>query len=195
MPRLFLMFLSLIMVPGCSEDSGGGDVGVDVGVDTARTCDPQSCSQGCCTADKECVTSPTNTQCGRSGGLCIDCTQGGGTCTVKGNGAYCELPAACSAASCPSGCCEKQLCWTGASDLVCGAGGAPCVDCTVGGQTCVAQACTGTVTCDAQSCATGCCRAGKCLEGTSDFACGTGGAVCLDCTGSGQSCGAQKTCN
>lgn len=45
--------------------------------------------------------------------------------------------------------------------------------------------------CTAENCSTGCCRDDKCEQGTTDTACGTGGAACQACTGS-QKCGTGK---
>lgn len=191
-PHRSLLVLLLIVSPAC--DNGGSkpvDAAADITPDTRPRCDPSSCPQGCCAADGQCVTSATSSACGKSGGRCLDCAAAGGSCTATG--AYCELPA-CDKTTCPTGCCENKLCWTGASDAVCGTGGDPCADCSLGGQLCQEQSCSGTPTCDATSCAGGCCRGGQCLAGTSDLACGSGGAVCLDCTGSGQKCGAQQAC-
>jgi hypothetical protein len=50
------------------------------------------------------------------------------------------------------------------------------------------------IACGATTCANGCCSGGTCVTGTSNAACGTGGATCAGCTNPAQ-CNANQVCS
>jgi hypothetical protein len=108
----------------------------------------------------------------------------------------------CSASTCPAGCCDSDGHCQSGSPTSCGTGGLACETCPPGMQ------CQDNVfcACTPESCPNGCCNdsfvlgmadsGAACLAGTSDVACGGGGADCQDCTfngitGTGGTCGSQ----
>jgi hypothetical protein len=112
--------------------------------------------------------------------------------------ASCGNKSACSAATCPTGCCDaKDMCQLGTALTACGAMGNRCSACTspqvcaMDSRNCVTGSGGGSgggsaVTC-ANSCL-GCCDgAGTCQSGDAMQACGARGLKCSGCMG-GQSC-------
>jgi hypothetical protein len=113
-----------------------------------------------------------------------------------------------------AGCCDStRACVTGSSDTACGKGGGPCADCNAVGSTCQpggtcalpssgsssggfsssssgssGSGSSGGGGCSSASCPTGCCQGGTCHSGASNFHCGAGGATCVDCTTTMQTC-------
>jgi hypothetical protein len=161
----------LLLGVGCGEDTPAGG------------CGPANCS-GCC-HEGSCVQPPTDKMCGAAGFPCTDCTLMGQTCSAKG---LCEGGGACGPESC-TGCCQGNTCIESLTDATCGTGGAACVDCTATGQTCDVGTgtCQGTASCGPGTCV-GCCQGDTCVQSLTDGACGTGGAACVDCTATGQTC-------
>jgi len=101
----------------------------------------------------------------------------------------------CSPLTCKDGCCSNDgTCLPGTAPAQCGKGGLVCVACSAIGYGCVSQGCSATATCT--NC-DGCCKAGTCNPNgkTQDNACGHGGALCTDCTGSGQTCDGNGSCH
>jgi hypothetical protein len=126
------------------------------------------CPEGCCKSGV-CTTSTFNT-CGTGGVACVACE--------RSRTDACGPEGSCTCGT--SGPCDPLI--TDACDngqCRCGTTG-PCG----AGQQCVAGKCV----CNATSCATGCCFSNVCLPGTSEAACGTGGAACVKC-------GNRDTCN
>jgi hypothetical protein len=100
----------------------------------------------------------------------------------------------CSPLTCKSGCCSNDgTCLPGTAPAQCGNGGLVCVACSAIGYGCVSQGCSPAATCTGCD---GCCKAGTCNPNgkTQDNACGHGGAVCVDCTGSNQTCDGNGAC-
>jgi hypothetical protein len=100
----------------------------------------------------------------------------------------------CSPLTCKTGCCTPEgTCKEGTTAGLCGKGGLLCVDCSAMGFGCVDQGCNAAATCPGCD---GCCKAGTCnaYGKTQDDACGRGGALCKDCTSSGQSCDGNGSC-
>lgn len=112
-------------------------------------------------------------------------------CTCKSEGIACDAPSQCCSGDCRNGNCtacppNTVFCGDGCANLQtdkqhCGSCDKACDT----GQRCQA----GTCVCDAQSCPTGCCdQDATCQRGTSDGACGDGGATCQICTPTCQVC-------
>jgi len=102
-------------------------------------------------------------------------------------------PGSCSSASC-SGCCLGSICMPGTGTSACGMGGAYCGTCQAG-EICQGGTCIGGQTCDATSCPSGCCdTTGTCQNGTTESACGTGGAACKTCDSSAGEVCTQGSC-
>lgn len=155
-----------------------------------RTCDSNSCADGCCDAEGECWVGQGDTECGLGGVLCTDCLRENKACVAKAG----SCGAKCSPDNC-NGCCSEDLCITQVelNASLCGSGGKACVSCGVyascGGGKCVDD-------CSAANCE-GCCQSGTCtpLASESDLKCGSGAAKCEFCS-YGTSCqtGACKAC-
>lgn len=179
-------------------------------VEGACVCDAVGCADGCCDADGTCRPK-SMAACGHAGSACRDCPADRssgcsslGECLCGASGA-CEEGrqclwwagvCACTASSCPDGCCGVDGHCTPASFDTCGIEGTSCRACPVGladacvdgtcrcgddgeclaGQRCVGGACV----CDAASCPDGCCGNGLCYTGQI-WACGAGGGACVDC--------------
>ncbi|MBW2735515.1 MAG: hypothetical protein JRH20_24285, partial [Deltaproteobacteria bacterium] len=98
--------------------------------------------------------------------------------------------APCSAASCPSGCCDvagKCQLWSATSCGLVGQAGEACLSCG-SGQSCPAGICqTGTGSCSIANCPGCCTAAGRCSVGTTSLECGNAGAACQSCS-AGQQC-------
>jgi hypothetical protein len=112
-------------------------------------------------------------------------------CACKSEGIACDGDAQCCSGQCRNQTCtacppNTVFCPDGCADLQtdprhCGS----CDRACDAGQRCVGGACV----CDGTSCPRGCCaKDGSCQRGTSDQACGIGGAPC-------QTCDACTTCN
>jgi hypothetical protein len=96
--------------------------------DAAPSCNPQTCSGGCCDAQGNCRGGLSGAQCGTGGRGCVDCTTMGdeclaGVCTAPDGGEPCSQ-------SC-DGCCDASGgCQPGFTDAQCGDFGSTCLDCT-----------------------------------------------------------------
>ena len=89
---VFLATLVAILSGGCSRsllgdvpEGGGGGGG-------SEPCGPDTCAQGCCDDEGECVLGNAQTACGTSGAACIDCNAQGLVCQPETQqcGAVCE---------------------------------------------------------------------------------------------------------
>ncbi len=112
----------------------------------------------------------------------IDPTGDGGVVDFAGVD---QKPApACTAATCPNGCCDGATCVPAAvqTDQRCHVGSMTQCQACPQGFSCVAnQACAKqTATCDAASCASGCCDNGVCLQADPAH-CGKAGGACSTC--------------
>lgn len=182
-------------MPGSSDDAcgKGGDSCSDCTV-TALKCTDQrcgggtqpcgasTCNGGCCAGGK-CQAGTVDLACGKGGVACVDCKAAGKTCEAASQTCKGTTPS-CSATTCAAGCCQGGACMAGNTDSACGKGGASCADCKAAGKTCdsATSACSsGPTTCDATSCPLGCCQGGGCKMGTTESACGQGGAPCASC--------------
>jgi hypothetical protein len=93
----------------------------------------------------------------------------------------------CTSETCADGCCDSEgVCQVGNVDRACGLLGRSCQNCQTS-QTCGP---TGQCVskCNAQNCPNGCCEEdGSCRLSTNQFsfACGRGGATCVDCNAGG----------
>ena len=136
------------------------------------SCDENTCPEGCCAEDGECVLwiDQSDSYCGTAAESCAACASG-----VSCIDGQCGGP--CDHSTCPSGCCDGNVCRT-ASDSTCGTAGSACQNC--GGGTCVNGSCG---FCDADTCPNGCCDGNICVPyGQQDFdVCGTGGEACAAC--------------
>lgn len=101
----------------------------------------------------------------------------------------CTTVATCTPTSCPSGCCQGNLCVPfGAQNAnQCGSGGLSCTVCPMN-NSCTMGTCTMTAACDFFSCP-GCCSNGACqMTGSqTPLSCGGNGATCTACA-PGASC-------
>lgn len=114
------------------------------------------------------------------------------------------VPGACSASSCPTGCCDANgTCRTGNDTRACGAAGGRCSDCVAQGfSVCTASRVCGRddPSCGPLSCPNGCCSGEsgrqRCLAGNEATACGIGGGTCNDCADQGRACDpSTRTCS
>ncbi len=163
-------------------------------------CSAATCPQGCCTtsgADAVCMQGTSATECGKAGAVCSSC--GDPSMAVCSNQACVSVASACSAATCPQGCCTgtgaDAICVVGTSATRCGTAGKLCDSCnTQQGEQCLDQACRApSGACNSTTCPQGCCSSagptGVCLQGTSTAQCGLGGGVCGSCNAqNGESC-------
>src|SRR5262249_32672565 len=140
------------------------------------------------------------------------CACGNGPACVAGQ--TCQSGrCACTATSCPSGCCQGDQCTTPGL-ASCGLGGATCIDCvgmlahrcTAGacrcganascdpGQRCASVSGIPTCVCDGASCPGGCCAGGTCYAATIS-SCGIAGNACVVCdTLTTDGCSASGIC-
>lgn len=140
----------------------------------AGTCDKNTCADGCCTAQGQCLQHAYQTpaQCGTLGNPCGSCGAGqcqSGQCTGS----------ACNATNC-TGCCTAQgQCLLPASQnsAACGTGGQACQSC--GTSACTNGVCQGSCA----NCQQGCCSGTQCLlyAQQGPAACGSAGAPCMPC--------------
>ncbi len=111
--------------------------------------------------------------------------------------AFCQTGDAgflCNAATCPTGCCQNNVCQAGNTTAACGTGGGTCNTC-FSVQVCQASSCQVVVpSCSPATCPTGCCQNNVCQTGNTTAACGTGGAACSTCGGA-QVCQASSCQN
>ncbi|MCA9541524.1 MAG: hypothetical protein KC620_21650 [Myxococcales bacterium] len=165
---------------GCSSPD---DAAVDAGADAAATCDRNTCTAGCCTADGRCIRDTDDNICGIDGRACAPCEAGetciGGVCTILFDTAEDCRPETCR------GCCVDRRCAATPSDTYCGLPGGQCTLC-LSWQECRNGVCEldenrcGPHNCD------GCCRSGYVCERNTDVhACAVGGMYCEDCIESG----------
>lgn len=146
-------------------------------------CDGLSCPGGCCTAFGTpagiCQPGTDNRVCGSGGNLCGVCATPTPFCV----GQACQ---ACSANSCPNGCCRATTgtCEAGNEATACGTSGGVCATCS--GQTPTCRG--GTCVCTATSCTSGCCDGTNCQPGNSLATCGPVGGMCFRCPATATSC-------
>ncbi|MEZ4338152.1 MAG: hypothetical protein R3B82_16145 [Sandaracinaceae bacterium] len=181
---------------------------------TTCACDPESCPDGCCDADR-CRAGDASSACGAGGQACETCS---GPCVAG------VCAGDCDATICPDGCCSGATCNPMSTDS-CGIGGERCEPCVAGsadacvngecrcgadaacagGQRCVAGLCI----CDDTSCPFGCCDGVECrVRGAAT--CGVAGSTCVAChpdladncssagtcqCGAGPACLAGQTCD
>jgi hypothetical protein len=164
-------------------------------------CGPANCN-GCCLGPVTCLPGNVQTNCGTGGGQCVSCSSLAPqpeVCVILGGGRFGGLcqrqpPPACSAATCPKGCCDAfGNCQTGTAPRACGSGGGTCQNCGPLGEVCSNQQCAPPVSeggaCDGTTCPGGCCDAqGKCQVNGSATQCGFGGAACQNCAQGGEQC-------
>lgn len=115
-PLLPWLALCLSLAAGCAE------------------CNAQSCSDGCCNPQGQCVVQPTaDAECGLGGGACQNCTPLGLSCVAN------QCTPRCNAANC-AGCCAGTTCVAVPTQTAqrCGTGGGVCTVCA---GTCSAGAC------------------------------------------------------
>ena len=176
-------------------------------------CNSTSCPNGCCSGST-CNDPTSSMACGTAGASCTNCgttadgCSASGSCTCGGatacaTGQECTGgKCACDATSCPTGCCQNNLCTT-PSSMACGTGGGSCTNCGTTGDGCSAtgsctcgggkacgsgQVCSGgKCVCDAASCPTGCCLGNACEPGNTTAACGPAGGTCQVCA-TGDTC-------
>jgi len=150
---------------GCThvEAEPGETVEVDI---TLVACPSGNCTG--CTVTSDC---PSN----------LDCVSNACRCVENGR--------------CP-GCCKADVCYPGTTIGLCGRDGAACSTCTTPSTcstaSCSSGACQLTPKTDSTSCSGGRCHQGECctqcwdgqscVSGTTVTTCGSGGAVCKDCT-------------
>ena len=160
-------------------------------------CDATNCP-GCCAGPSWCATGDGDYECGHNGQECQACapSRGTGACVPQqGGGGLCNGVQSCNATNC-IGCCDGDICRTGAYNTQCGSGGVACQSCPAD-QECAqvdtpagGVACQSTSACTVESCSSGCCYSAtsggqqveECAVGTQDLACGNGGRGCVDCT-------------
>lgn len=177
------------------------------GNDNGSTCGPSNCL-GCCLPDGFCTAGTEDTECGKNGALCGDCTASKSSCqdnTCAGCTPACEEKPCGGSDSCGdvcqpgSGCCdgclEGETCHPGTSPSLCGRGGEACSTCSSSGACESASCSTGTcqVTktpdgeickggrCYGGTCCTGCWDGGSCRSGTETANCGREGETCTSC--------------
>jgi hypothetical protein len=153
-------------------------------------CGPTNCI-GCCVDANTCATTGREgVACGSGGQACDRCvaSQQTGACIPLADGG--GLCGPCYP-NC-GGCCVGGDCLPGVSQTECGSFGETCHACTGGAQCVLVD--TGGVcvvpeagACGPATCA-GCCDGDVCAIGDQFVACGTGGAVCLDCAVYEKSC-------
>ena len=111
----------------------------------AKTCDPQSCPNGCCDTAGMCRRGMSDPHCGAGGAACQDCTATGETCMSQ----TCVAPPP----PCPNGCttcCDTAgNCLPGTMDSQCGSSGMQCQDCTTSSQVCNFGSCSPPMACPA----------------------------------------------
>ncbi len=106
-------------------------------------------------------------------------------------------PPACSASTCPAGCCDANgICRPGDGTNVCGSMGKACLDCVAAGfEACdpATHACKvdAGVACGPGTCG-GCCMGNACFMGSDPSTCGSGGQACVSCAAVGEQCMGQK---
>ncbi|HEX8794881.1 MAG TPA: hypothetical protein VF765_28235 [Polyangiaceae bacterium] len=174
--------------------------GMDAPADVVTGCNAVTCPTGCCSGTT--CTTPSTSACGTAGATCTACgsTADGcsalGTCTCGGgnacgSGQVCSGgQCVCDATSCPTGCCQGNICQPGTDPNACGAAGGTCAMCPTG-ETCGNGSCSG---CNASSCPNGCCSGSTCTM-PSSMACGTAGATCTNCGSKADGCSASGTCS
>ena len=142
-------------------------------------CSTSNCT-GCCQAG-QCLPGNSVSACGSGGGVCYPCNTSTQNCQA---GKCVKRP--CGPATCGSGCCAPLGCVAGTHPLACGSGGGGCKTCK-NNEKCENKKCVAEV-CSSANCPSGCCDTnGKCQQGNSEFACGSGGNACISCQG-GEAC-------
>ncbi len=176
-----------------SGTEGGADATPDAPVDVIYDhvndisgCNPDTCG-GCCDDQGNCRTGLETEACGIGGFACVDCGAINAACNAGTH--QCGPPQSCGPMTCPDGCCTDGVCVDGTSEDACGTGGAICTQCKAG-TACdpVSRICVDAQKCGPWSC-DGCCDAyGACNWGGEDWACGSGGQLCVDCLAFNDSC-------
>jgi hypothetical protein len=170
---------------------------------SSTPCDPVNCSEGCCLPDGGCsmgISDPDS--CGSNGEACTTCPSGY-SCSTGGclrtimafpcgpsncNGCCLPFPRLPDAGP-PDGATNTDSCFMGTQDSFCGHGGEVCTRCAPvhdNGQCVPEDGGAGGYceigTCGPDNCPGCCAQGGVCALGIQDFACGSGGAACEDCT-------------
>jgi hypothetical protein len=173
----------------CSSQGQACDVRARVCA--GQVCDAKTCPSGCCQGN-QCVPGRNDRVCGQAGRACTDCRAQGQACVPQGaSGGACQGgPPVCNAATCPTGCCQGNVCFPGLDGPLCGRGGAQCASCGPGEICNVAsRKCEGVPACGPLNCPGGCCVGNICVSpAEGDTACGLGGGQCANCTGQGKVC-------
>ncbi len=183
-----------------NNDNNGPNNDPNNSPNNAPNNNPGECAPDCrgCCQDGLCLRGVFENACGGRGEVCSVCE----------SGEVCEdqecVPAAppCGPDNC-GGCCDGGVCQTGESDFACGSFGDVCQECAADEvcgngfcvlagecfsdqdcgfeEVCEDQVCVSVQPqCDANNC-DGCCDGDVCRTGTSDFACGAFGNLCLEC--------------
>ena len=140
-------------------------------VNGSCVCNAASCPTGCCNAQGQCITPPTNNTCGVQGELCVNCPAG--TVCVNGD-CVCYTPRA--ARTCCSRHGHRRPCITPPTDSNCGSNGAICVTCPAGDTNCVRRAAASATrrVCPTAAAAT---RQGQCITPPTNNNCGVQGGI------------------
>jgi hypothetical protein len=170
----------------CFPTGNGGGVCKNTG-----SCNAQTCAGGCCDQGGLCNMGTSDFQCGVNGQGCQNCAQFGEICRFQ----TCQPNMGCSPATCPTGCCQGNICVAGGDNTACGAAGQVCKDCTGSGDVCngMGICIPPPPLCNPGNCSGGCCIGNVCAVGNQDTTCGKGGAQCQNCQSLNEVCTAQ-TC-
>ncbi len=159
----------------CRAVGGGGGQ-----CEGTSQCGPQNCG-GCCNKAGQCVIGTDTTACGKQGQSCDACASDE-ICVPDGqpNARTCQPQQTCGPANCP-GCCVGNQCVVSTTPLACGTNGQACKTCGPN-QVCNALGeCVAGSVCNPATCA-GCCVGDICAVGSQQNACGSGGALCQNCS-------------
>jgi hypothetical protein len=184
---MFLSAVCLLCLTSClsqdpGEDAGAGQPGDGTCQVSAQCTRFETCIDGRCVLMDASTNLPPDKDGGGGGGEdggCPWCEEDSGV--VQNSCEYGTCPGCCTTA----GYCEPF----GSTDTTCGVNNGPCVNCTESGKICVNHQCQEQGDdCTFGEC-TGCCDfSNNCQNGLSSTACGNGGATCIDCTISSQTC-------
>lgn len=179
-----------------SECAPGPDGGWTCVSEPPPSCGPWNCN-GCCsnTEPSTCQLGTSAWACGSHGQTCEVCTgiNGGQCAVVPGGGGMCQGSpdgGACGPWNC-QGCCDAYgNCRSGGQQQACGNSGQQCRNCSMQDLVCDPNqhVCVPDQGCGPWNCP-GCCTPnGTCLPGNTDWRCGEGGAMCVNCTMSNSMC-------
>ncbi len=176
--KLAAALLTLLLAAcGATPDQTPSDAGAGH-ASSAPSCGPDNC-EGCCSDSGECLDGSFADSCGQGGVSCAVCLPEQ-ACANRSCTTTTILPEECSSANC-AGCCDAEgVCHPGTSTDYCGAGGLACRLCE-SNAFCEEGACR-VPPCTPESCPNGCCDPQRgCQSGSSNGACGWGGAACVGC--------------